>query len=137
MPPVMTTRTAALGALLLSTCLTADAFAASNTAIRRIIDQSVYPAAKCNDGTAPRYSYALASRPTKKWLIHLKGGASCTDSATCANRWFDVGNVAHDVLNDPEIGNHNNMVNAEAPSSFAGLGIVASAPRTASIRCRT
>lgn len=111
-------------ALLLVACLGADAVAESNTATGRMIDQSVYPDAKCNDGSAPRYSYALASTPTKKWLIHLKGGASCTDELSCANRWFDVGVTAHAVLNDPEIGNHRNMVNAPAPDSFAGLGIV-------------
>ncbi|MBI5517852.1 MAG: hypothetical protein HY909_29035 [Deltaproteobacteria bacterium] len=97
---------------------------AGNIAERVMIDATVFPAARCNDGSAPRYSYALASRTTRKWLIFLQGGASCHDEDTCANRWFDIDHPRIGALNDPEIGNHRNMVNADSPRDYTGRGVV-------------
>jgi hypothetical protein len=60
-------------------------------AVRVVLDPERYPLARCNDGTTPVYYYTPAKKPSsKRWLIHLEGGASCHTDADCHDRWQDT-----------------------------------------------
>ncbi|MCP5312416.1 MAG: hypothetical protein H6955_02595 [Chromatiaceae bacterium] len=45
------------------------------------------PAAICNDGSPGVYYVRPGTTDPDKWHIHLMGGFSCTDEASCAERW--------------------------------------------------
>lgn len=55
---------------------------------RVTLDSSRYPYATCNDGS-PGTFYIREGRGVDKdkWIVHLEGGAWCTDGTTCLQRW--------------------------------------------------
>lgn len=59
--------------------------------IRREIDSTRHPKAVCNDGSTPIFYYRRGSGSgANKWVLWFKGGGSCYDSASCADRSRNV-----------------------------------------------
>ena len=59
---------------------------------RKVVDQGVFPLARCNDNTPAIFYYRPASRPADadKWVINLQGGGACGNGLDCSQRWFSI-----------------------------------------------
>jgi hypothetical protein len=63
------------------------------TDLQRVdIDLALFPAARCNDGTAGTFYFRPASTAAgaRRWVIQLQGGGSCSNPDDCARRWCSV-----------------------------------------------
>ncbi|NBC17312.1 MAG: hypothetical protein GVY18_08380 [Bacteroidetes bacterium] len=60
------------------------------------IDQAAHPEAVCNDGTTPVFYHRPGvGAGADRWVIWFKGGGSCWDAATCAERGPSLTSGAH------------------------------------------
>jgi len=54
-----------------------------------LLSSSLYPDAKCNDGTSSGYYARLSPTGSNVWIVHAEGGGWCFDSSTCKKRSSD------------------------------------------------
>jgi hypothetical protein len=60
----------------------------ANPAVVRVVPKSVHPLAICNDGTPATYLFRPGvGAGTKRWIIYLEGGGSCSTAADCQERY--------------------------------------------------
>lgn len=98
--------------------------------LRRTIDLTVFPQARCNDGTAAVMYIRPADAafggnpivdPSNKWLIFLDGGGGCHDADECLlTRWCGGGGRVFDRA--------GKMSSAGAAPAIRGHGIFELAP---------
>jgi hypothetical protein len=81
------------------------------------ISQTEFPAARCNDGSAPAFYFrpAATSEARNRWVIQLNGGGGCRSADACAARFcgYDTNFSAFQ------------MSSREAPDGTHGEGILA------------
>ena len=88
---------------------------------RKILDQSVFPLARCNDNSPAIFYYRPASRPADadKWVINLQGGGGCSNGLDCSQRWFSInqhfGVGGMTSVGFPVAVNQNGIFEREAP----------------------
>ena len=75
------------------------------------------PEAVCNDGT-PAVLYVRGG--SDDWVMHLQGGGTCTDFASCAERWCGTG--YHDA---------SKMSSRWAPDEIEAIGLTSTDDRNA------
>ncbi len=88
------------------------------------------PGAVCNDGT-PAVMYVRPARPgasepdgpsANRWLIHFKGGSSCSGFEECAARWCGIGQWEGTLMTSTFEGNFKNMVGLLGRNNVNRLG---------------
>jgi hypothetical protein len=98
---------------------------------RQVVDQTLFPQARCNDNSPAIFYYRPASRKedADKWLIFLKGGGSCGSGLSCSERWFSY-NQAFGAKNMTSVGmppgtkGEGVLDNKEPTNPFAGYNHV-------------
>ncbi len=82
---------------------------------KNVIDQTVFPLARCNDNSPAVIYFRPYSGAANahKWVIHLNGGGSCGSGLSCSERWFSKFTSF----------NRNNMTSRHLPLGTNGRGI--------------
>lgn len=75
------------------------------------IDTTVYPDARCNDGS-PAVMYVRINPASSNWLIHLQAGGDCNNYDSCYQRWCGLGSYSA-----------SKMSTAHTPDAMAATGI--------------
>jgi hypothetical protein len=83
------------------------------------IDTTLYPDAKCNDGSAPVVKIRLDPDGGTNWLVYLEGGGKCESIEECQVRW-------NDCNPSPEggVGGKDKMTADPNAMKFNGYGIL-------------
>lgn len=98
--------------------------------LRHDLDPARFPNAICNDGSPGVFYLRTAEDPEyhDDWLIHLQGGATCSDGPSCADRWchrnqgFGMNKMSSTVA--PEVGiRGGGLLSRDRRNPFAGWNL--------------